>query len=236
VKGPVARWEQDCEIEGDVLKSARCATPERLTGEPEARTIAFLGDDASLVAALRARQPAAIAAFHDRFGTHMLRILVRVLGQDSDLEDLHHEVFVRALGSIDTLRDPACLTPWMVKVAVLTARTCLQRRQRNRWLRLFAPVELAEVDGAEYEHDWDALAELRVTYELLERLPADERIVLTLRFIDGMALAELAEACNVSLATAKRRLKRAELRFSALVRAHPVLRHWIEKGGRWSLP
>lgn len=199
----------------------------------EARAIAFIGDDASLVAALRHRQPAALAAFHDRYATHMLRMLVRILGQDSELEDLLHEVFVRALRSIDTLRDPSCLTAWMVKVAVLTARTCLQRRQRGRWLRFLAPADLAEADVATCESDPSAKAELRLTYELLDRLPPEERIVFALRFIAAMELTEIAGACGVSLATVKRRLKRAETQFIALVQGQPRLRHWIEKGGRW---
>jgi RNA polymerase sigma-70 factor (ECF subfamily) len=163
-----------------------------------------------------------------------LKILVRILGNDPELEDVHHEVFVRALSSIHRLKDPGCLTPWMVSVAVFSARTCLQRRYRGKWLKLFAPEELAEIGQAQYEHDWSTLAELRVTYELLDRLPPDERIVFTLRFIDGMGLAELAEACNISLATTKRRLKRAEARFVTLARRHPVLSDWIEKGGRWT--
>jgi RNA polymerase sigma-70 factor (ECF subfamily) len=231
------RIPREPRAKGHVLKRVTGATSERQSGsEREARAIAFIGDDASLVAALRSRHPAAVAAFHDRYATHMLRILVRILGQDSDLEDVHHEVFTRALSSIDSLRDPARLTPWMVKVAVFTARSCLQRRQRGRWLRFFAPADLAEADLAQYEQDWSSKAELRLTYELLDRLPAEERIAFALRFIDGMELAELADVCNVSLATAKRRLQRAENRFLALVRGQPRLRHWIEKGGRWNRP
>jgi RNA polymerase sigma-70 factor, ECF subfamily len=217
-----------------VLKRVTSASGEAFSGtDRDARSIAFIGDDASLVAALRSGHPAALAAFHDRYALHLLRILVRILGQDADLEDMLQEVFVRALGSIHSLRDPSCLTAWMVKVAVLTARTCLQRRQRGRWLRFFEPTDLAEADLAQYEQDWSSKAELRLTYELLDRLPAEERIVFALRFIAELELAELAEACGISLATAKRRLKRAETRFLALVRGQPRLRHWIEKGGRW---
>jgi RNA polymerase sigma-70 factor, ECF subfamily len=219
-----------------VLKRLNTSADPSSGHDRDARGIAFLGDDASLVAALRGGHPAALAAFHDRYAKHMLRVLVRILGQDADLEDVLHEVFVRALGSLASLRDPACLTPWMVKVAVLTARTCLQRRQRGRWLRFHAPEDLAEEDLARYEQDWSSKAELRLTYELLDRLPAEERIVFALRYIAEMELLELAEACDVSLATAKRRLKRAETRFLALVRGQPRLRHWIEKGGRWNQP
>lgn len=209
------------------------STAETIAAEPELRAISFVGNDASLVAALRNRQPAAIAAFYDRYAQHMLKLLVRILGQDPELEDVHHEVFVRALGSIHRLEDPSCLTKWMVSVAVHSARTCLQRRYRGRWLKFFGPDELPEVAPAESERNWDATAELRLTYELLERLPARERVLFTLRYIEGMGLAELAEACQISLATAKRQLKRAETRFTALAGRHAALADWMERGGRW---
>jgi RNA polymerase sigma-70 factor (ECF subfamily) len=198
----------------------------------ETRSISFAGDDPALVAALQKRQPAAMAAFHDRFAGYVLRVLVRILGQDAELEDLHHEVFVRALGSIGSLEDPARLSTWMISVAVHTAKGCLQRRYRRRWLNLWAPEALAETPDAVYEPDWSGQAVLRATYRLLDRLPAEERILFTLRNIDGMDLADLAEACGTSLATTKRRLKKAETRFFALARRHPLLEEWVEAGGR----
>ena len=207
---------------------------EAVAAEPELRAISFVGNDACLVAALRSRQPAAIAAFYDRYAQHMLKLLVRILGQDPELEDVHHEVFVRALGSIESLEDPSCLTKWMVSVAVHSARTCLQRRYRGRWLKFFGPDELPEVSQMDGERNWDASAELRLTYELLERLPARERILFTLRYIEGMALAEVADACQISLATAKRQLKRAEARFTSWAARHAALADWMERGGRWS--
>jgi hypothetical protein len=61
-----------------VLKRLTATAAPPPASDREARTIAFLGDEASLVAALRGGHPAALAAFHDRYATHMLRILVRI--------------------------------------------------------------------------------------------------------------------------------------------------------------
>jgi RNA polymerase sigma-70 factor (ECF subfamily) len=58
-------------------------------------------------------------------------------------------------------------------------------------------------------------------------LPADERIPFALRFIDGMELTEVARACTVSLATIKRRLSRAEQRFTAFAALEPALAEWL---------
>jgi RNA polymerase sigma-70 factor (ECF subfamily) len=203
------------------------------TGE-EPRAISFVGDEASWVAALARRDRGAIAAFHDRYAPDVLRILVRILGYDQELEDVLQETFVRALGSIHTLRDPSRLGAWVISVAVRSARTLLQRRHRRRWLKLLPPQEIVALDQPRCAQE-PALAEaLRCTYEVLARLAPDERVLFSLRFLEGMELTELAAACDVSLATVKRRLARAERRFSTIARAHPVLSEWVERGGRWA--
>lgn len=183
--------------------------------------------------ALVERQPAAIAAFYDCYAERVRRVLVRILGSDQDLSDVHHEAFVRAIGSIASVRDPSRLTAWVTSVAVLSARTCLQRRSRRRWLVLTEPDDLAALDARVPSAEPTIREALTATYGLLDRLPALERIVFALRFIEGMQLAEVAEASGISLATAKRRLARAERQFLALATRHPVLAEWVAKGGRW---
>src|SRR5262249_4720499 len=158
-------------------------------------------------------------ALYDRFAPHVQRVLCRVLGFDRDLADLHHDVFVRALGSLDGLRDPSALKAWITSIAVFTARTAIQRRVRGRWLSFLDHDELPEVEAVVASGEVNEA--LRATYALLDKLPADERIAFALRFIDGMELTEVADACGVSLATIKRRLARAEESFARRARAHP---------------
>ncbi|WP_437643667.1 RNA polymerase sigma factor [Sorangium sp. So ce362] len=201
------------------MRAPALAPPRRLG------VVAYASDEA-LVEGLRARHPAALSAFHERFSGHVLRVLGRLLGGRHDLSDAHHDAFVRALSSLDTLRDPAALKAWITSVAVFTARTCIQRRARRKWLLFFAPDDLPPVVERPYEGE--AHEALRATYRALERLPADERIAFALRRIEGMDLKEIADACGVSLATIKRRLARAEANFLAAARDQPALEEWLK--------
>ena len=208
------------------------ATPP--SGDAVVRTLPFGGDDAAMVAAMRAGNRAAIAAFHDRYSAHVLRTLTRVLGPERELSDLHHDVLVSALASIDELRSPAALKPWLTSIAVFTARTRILRRKRSVWLRLLPWNELPEVEAP--TPSGEITEALRATYAVLDELPVDERVPFALRFIGGMELTEVADACAVSLATIKRRLARAEESFTTLAREHPALTDWIEGGTRWGAP
>ena len=62
-------------------------------------------------------------------------------------------------------------------------------------------------------------------------MPAEDRLVFSLRYVSGLGPTEMAEACEMSLSTVKRRLLRAEQRFYAEARHHAALRDFVEEGG-----
>lgn len=185
----------------------------------------FDGDDAALAEALRARNPTAQTELFDRYGGHIQRVLTNIMGFDAELPDLLQEVFARALNSIATLSDGAKLKAWLSSVAVFTARGCIRSRRRRRWLGLATPERLNRHTAPNVSEELREA--VRATYEVLATMPADERIVFTLRHISGLELTELADTCDVSLATIKRRLVRARARFLALARHRPALRTWL---------
>lgn len=206
---------------------------------PVARAPCFAGalDATSLVRGVRARESGALAELHDRFAGSVLRILRRILGPDHELEDLHHDVFVRALRSIDELREPAALPGWLHAIAVHTAQAAIERRARcRRWVLSFAPSALPEPEPSDPGAGQDAREALRAAYGVLDQLPTDERVAFALRYFDGMDLSEVAQACRVSLATIKRRLSRAEQSFRTLARQVPALAVYLEGGPRWTRP
>jgi RNA polymerase sigma-70 factor (ECF subfamily) len=211
------------------------ALPLGSTGSSPAavvRALPFTGDDAALVAGLRAESPAAVAALCERYSGHVLSVLVRVLGHDPEVPDLHHDALFRAVRAARRIEDPSALRGFLSIIAVNVARSAIKRRARARWLRFLPWYELPEVETHAPADDPDAEA-LRCTYAILGELPADERIAFALRFVEGMELTEVAAATGTSLATVKRRLRRAEERFLALARLEPALSGWLKGGARW---
>ncbi len=172
------------------------------------------------------------AAIFDRYGRDVQRVLARVLGVDSEMPDMLQEVFVRALDGLDRVQDPDRLRPWLLSIAVYVARECIRRRTRWRWLPFSRAQRRKElvVEAAAPE----IREALRAASVIIERLECDDRIAFGLRFVGGMELTEVAEACGVSLATIKRRLFRARAQFESLARAQPALRDWMDEGASWT--
>jgi RNA polymerase sigma-70 factor (ECF subfamily) len=198
------------------------------------RRLPSFRDDTALLEGLRAGESWAKAALFERYGPHVQRLLREILGPQPSLEvpDLIHDVFVRALASIDQLREPGAMLAWMQTITTRLAYRALQAQRVRRWLRFWEPLELVELSSPRVEPE--VLDAYRRTYAVLDRMPADERIVFTLRYIEGMELSPIAVACEVSLATVKRRLIRAEQRFAGAARRDEVLRTWLQEGDRWT--
>jgi len=188
-------------------------------------------DDIRLVAALKAREPGAVDALLARYGSHLRRVLTRVLGtQDTEIADVLQEVAVIAWQSIGRLSDPNALKAWLTQIAVFTARGLIRRRHRHRWLTFFEDVPERSVPWASPEMQEAA----RAVYQIFDRMPVDERIPFALRMLDGLELEATAAACGMSLATVRRRLVRAERRFHKMARQCDALAPWLEEmaGGR----
>ena len=193
----------------------------------------FFGSDEDLVEALRKGHPGAAKAFYDRYADVIDRVLSRVVGADEDgIPEMIQDAVLRAIAGIGRLRDPGRLPVWVATAAVTTARAHLRRRGRA----LLAARGRAQRSD-ESARAGDALSRaMYAVYDVLATMPVDERIVLALRVVDAMPLAEIAEVNKISIGQLKRRLRRGEARFVAAAREIPVLRPWLERGTRWTLP
>jgi RNA polymerase sigma-70 factor (ECF subfamily) len=188
-------------------------------------------DDAALVAALRRGDGRARVALVERFEPLVERLVAGALGIDSEIPDVVQDVFVAVLEGVHNLKDASALRSWIATLAVFTARGRIRRRRRWRWIRFVAPEEVPEVPVSRPQGETHEA--VRATYAVLDSFPADERLAFSLRFVSEMQLTEVADACQVSLATVKRRLARAEKRFLEAAKTYPALRERLTRGNRW---
>jgi RNA polymerase sigma-70 factor (ECF subfamily) len=134
----------------------------------------------------------------------------RLLGRDSDLDDLVQESFAQAIGSLARLRSGETFPAWMSAIVVRTAHKLLRRRRlmTNLGLLRREPIDVDAIIARDTPQD--VALELRVLYDLVERMPPELRIPLLLRHLEDASLEEIAHLTGVSLATVKRRLTKAQ--------------------------
>jgi RNA polymerase sigma-70 factor (ECF subfamily) len=144
-----------------------------------------------------------------RFSPYVAGIGLRLLGRNTEVDDLVQEVFFAAFKQRDQLRDVQAARSWLAVIAVRTARRQLRRRRLRQFVGLetCAPFELEDTHLAP-----DGSALLSRIYEILDRIDVDCRLAWILRYIEGEKLEQVAERCSCSLATAKRRIAAAQTR------------------------
>jgi RNA polymerase sigma-70 factor (ECF subfamily) len=133
----------------------------------------------------------------------------RLLGSDTELDDVVQESFAQALESLPRLSATASFRAWLIS---LVCRTCykLLRRRRVLW-RLGIRGEAVDLDLViSSDAPPDLMAELREIYRRIDELPTPLRIALVLRRVEGLSVEETAEAIGSSAATVKRRVAEAE--------------------------
>lgn len=165
--------------------------------------------DVSLRALLKRRDEQAAAWLFDELGDEVNRIVWRLLGGDSEHDDIVHETMCSILKSAHRVNDLSRLKSWARSVAVNTVKMTLRRR---KWRRLFSELseEIEEERFETWVPDEQKREEVRNLYRALKHLSSEERIALVLRHVEEFELTEVADACQVSLATIKRWLQKAE--------------------------
>jgi RNA polymerase sigma-70 factor, ECF subfamily len=196
-------------------RTSHTAARLRLIGGISAGEQAVAGpSDEVLVLRVRERDAGATNAFETLYRRHAataLNLAVRIQGSTSDVEDIVHDAFVRAHQRIGELRDPAAFRSWLGSIVVRLVRTRLRRRRLVAVLGLATP-EPVDLDAiASPSADPEVRALLAQVYALLQTLPADERIAWTLRHVERHRLESVAGLVGCSLATAKRRIGRAQV-------------------------
>lgn len=170
--------------------------------------------DSQLVILLRSGDSYAFERLYRRHAAFAINLAVRVQGSASDVEDLVHDAFLRSHERIGDLREPSAYRSWLGSIVVMLVRGRLRRRRLLGSLGMGHgdPIDLEAI--ASVEASPESRAQLAQVYALLQTLPTDERIAWTLRVIEKQPLEQVAQLSNCSLATAKRRISRAQKFFA----------------------
>jgi RNA polymerase sigma-70 factor (ECF subfamily) len=165
--------------------------------------------DEELLAAARA-DPEAFAAFYRRHARGVAGFFVARTRDAETAADLTAETFAAALEGVDRFRaERGAATAWLYGIA----RHQLSRWQRRRSVddraRRRLGMERLELDDADLERVGALAAhEAAAVRVWVEELPADQRLALRARVVDGDAYAELAARTGSSQAAVRQRVSR----------------------------
>jgi len=160
-------------------------------------------------------------AFHQLVQAYRKRILgtiARLIGRPEDVEDVGQEVFLRLYFSLDQLRAAEMFEPWLYRLTVNAAYDYLRKHRRRSEARMAdlseQQVLLADAAaGGRLQYEERQQAKVReLVRSLLREVSEDDRILLTLKEVEGLSLKELESIYRVKENALKVRLYRARQR------------------------
>ncbi len=161
------------------------------------------------------------AAFNQLVLAYRKRILgtiARLIGHPEDVEDVGQEVFLRLYFSLDQLRSAEVFEPWLYRLTSNAAYDYLRKRRHRMESRMAdlseQQVVLADATASEkVDRDEDRRKRIREAVDsLLDGVSEEDRVLLTLKEVEGLSLKELGKIYDVKENALKVRLFRARQR------------------------
>lgn len=185
----------------------------------------MLSEDELLVRRCQDNDDAAFDALFHRHLNRVYALVYHYVGEAEEARDLTQEVFVRAYAHIRSFRGQSAFTTWLYRIAV---NVCLEQRRkfaRRRSHAAFVPLEDADQTlSAEDEAGPMEALERRDTMEKVQQavsaLPEAHRIVVSLRYFEGLSCKEIAEILECPVGTVNSRLHYAMEKLRALLQEH----------------
>ncbi len=174
--------------------------------EPETIVRAQSGDEEAFTEIIRA------------YRKRILGTVYRMISRGDDVEDVGQEVFVRLYDSLKQLRTPQVFEPWLYRLTINACYDYLRRKRREIGVRMadLKEEQVIAVDAALSGKKALEESEKQSARELLElmlnRVSKEDRVLLTLKEIQGLSLKELSVVYKVNTNALKVRLFRARKR------------------------
>ena len=184
---------------------------------------------------IRRAQAGDAEAFNEIVHAYKKRILgtiYRLIGYGDDIEDVGQDVFVRLYFSLDQLRTAEVFEPWLYRLTVNAAYDYLRKKRRNPSVRMadLSEEQLSAADaaasGKQLSDDRQKGDIVELTSILLDQVSEEDRVLLTLKEVEGLSLKELEKIYEVNENALKVRLFRARKRvlraYERLKKRHEV--------------
>jgi RNA polymerase sigma-70 factor, ECF subfamily len=181
-------------------------------------------DDEQLLLALRRRDEQAFAALVDRYHARLVRLARLFVANEAVAEEVVQETWIGVLQGIDRFEGRSSFRTWLFRILTNQAK---RRGQREARSIPFAAFSQADVDDGEpavaperflpagdewaghwvsYPQNWRELPEEEflsqetraLVQQAIAALPMNQRMVITLRDVEGFPSAEVCSALAIS--------------------------------------
>ena len=188
----------------DKLMESRPVNPERAV-------------DQKLVEKAQRGDKKAFGMLVEKYQRRLNRLLSRMVRDQSEIEDIVQDSFIKAYRAINNFRGDSAFYTWLYRIGINTAKNHLVKLGKRP--KAMNDVEIEEIENFEDAPDLrnhetpestmmssEIVASVNQT---IESLPGELKEAISLREMDGLSYEEIAELMNCPIGTVRSRIFRA---------------------------
>ena len=178
--------------------------------KPMSRTHEDIQDEL-LVLQCQQGEAEALRALIGRWQPRLGRFAWRLTSDREAARDLTQDAWLAIVRGLKKLNDPAQFRCWAYRIVRhkctdWTRRQVLQRRVANEM------QDAAAVEAARPSLESDSPSDVGALQQAMAKLPVEQRAMLSLHYLDGMSMAEIADVLDIPTGTVKSRMFHARNR------------------------
>ena len=162
-------------------------------------------EEVALVVAAQGGSEEAFAQLVENYHRLIFKVAYNKVSDHTDAEDLSQEIFLHALRSLPSLREPKAFLGWLLSLS----HNRIHRFLRQKRTKIVALDEMRKRAEEEARYGSDDPIDNAVP-EVVNSLPEDFRLALTWKYLDGCSYTEIGERLSMSFHQVDYLLRRAK--------------------------
>lgn len=151
-----------------------------------------------------------------KYQHRIIQLVNRYIKDPSEAQDVAQETFIKAYRALGKFRGDSAFYTWLYRIAINTAKNYLLSRSRRHTDYQVDIQDTEQIENCEQLHGMDTPEHLLMNDDIvlsienvIENLPDEMRIAITLREFEGMNYEEIAQTMECPVGTIRSRIFRA---------------------------
>ena len=169
-------------------------------------------EEVALIEGCRNGDRAAQHALYTKYAEQLYRLALRLTGNAQDASDVTQEAFIQAFRSMRSFDGRASIGTWLYRIATNEALQFFRRRRTEaRHIEQYAERQTFTSDPVQAQPNEGVQA-------ALAKLSEQHRIILVLKYQQGLKYDEIAAVMEIAPGTVASRMNRARAELKAILR------------------
>jgi len=173
----------------------------------------LLNDDFLIKQILSSKDNTCIEELYNRYSNKIYNRCLSLVKDNFLAEDLTHDIFIKTIFNLSKFKGKSKFSTWLYSI---TYNHCIDSIKKSKKVNY---VEVSEANCIETYEGYLIEVETKRVLELLEMLGAKEKMILLMKYKDGLSIKDIQKQLNVSESAVKMRLVRAKEKVRALYKS-----------------